>query len=74
MPAIPVLAGMEVTGVVFLPERVTRFSAALGNLLEGLRRSAAAAAGGKDFNLASPDQVQGVRFDFFYLLFRRSIL
>lgn len=57
MPAISILAGMEVSGVVFLPERVTRFSAELEKLLDGLRRSAAAAAGGRDFNLASPDQV-----------------
>lgn len=57
MPAIPVLAGMEVSGVVFLPERVTRFSEALERHLEGLRRSAVAAVGGKEFNLASPDQV-----------------
>ena len=57
MPAIPVLAGMEVSGVVFLPERVTRFSEALGRHLEGLRRTAVTAVGGRDFNLASPDQV-----------------
>lgn len=57
MPAIPVLAGMEVSGVVFLPERVTRFSEALERHLESLRRSAVAAVGGKEFNLASPDQV-----------------
>ena len=57
MPAIPVLAGMEVSGVVFLPERLTRFSAALEQRLEGLRRTAVAAVEGRDFNLASPDQV-----------------
>lgn len=57
MPAIPVLAGMEVSGVVFLPERVTRFSHALDRHLDDLRRTASAAAGGADFNLASPDQV-----------------
>lgn len=59
MPVIPVLAGMEVSGVVFLPERVTRFSEALGRHLEELRQSAVAAVGGKEFNLASPDQVRG---------------
>lgn len=59
MPAIPVLAAMEVSGVVFLPERVTRFSEALGRHLDGLRRTARTAAGGRDFNLASPDQVGG---------------
>lgn len=58
MPAIPVLAGMEVSGVVFLPERVTRFSKALGNHLEGLKRTAVKAVGGRDFNLASPDQAK----------------
>lgn len=58
MPAIPVLAGMEVSGVVFLPERVTRFSNALGNHLEGLKRTAVNAVGGRDFNLASPDQAK----------------
>lgn len=57
MPAIPVLAEMEVCGVVFLPERVTRFSEALDRHLDGLRSAAIAAAGGKEFNLASPDQV-----------------
>ncbi|CBJ29252.1 DNA polymerase [Ectocarpus siliculosus] len=62
MPAIPVLAGMEVSGVVFLPERVTRFSDALGNHLEGLKRTAVKAVGGRDFNLASPDQVADVLF------------
>lgn len=61
MPAIPVLAGMEVSGVVFLPERVTRFSEALGRHLEGLTRTAVEAVGGRDFNLASPDQVREER-------------
>lgn len=59
MPAISVLAGMEVSGVVFLPERVTRFSAALQQHLESLERTAVKAAGGREFNLASPDQVCG---------------
>ncbi|CAB1096270.1 unnamed protein product [Ectocarpus sp. CCAP 1310/34] len=58
MPTVPVLAGMEVSGVVFLPERVTRFSNALGNHLEGLKRTAVKAVGGRDFNLASPDQAK----------------
>lgn len=58
MPAIPVLAGMEVSGVVFLPERVSRFSDALGDHLEALRLAAVKAIGGRDFNLASPDQAR----------------
>ncbi|CAN0129710.1 unnamed protein product, partial [Scytosiphon promiscuus] len=58
MPAIPVLAGMEVSGVVFLPERVSRFSEALGNHLEALRLTAVKAIGGREFNLASPDQAR----------------
>ena len=57
MPAVPVLAGMEVSGVVFLPERVTRFSVALQQHLESLERTAVMAVGGREFNLASPDQV-----------------
>lgn len=57
MPAISVLAGMEVSGVVFLPERVTRFSAALQQHLESLERAAVVAVGGREFNPASPDQV-----------------
>lgn len=56
MPAIPVLASMEVSGVVFLPERVTRFSEGLERHLDRLRRRAVATVGGKEFNLASPDQ------------------
>lgn len=58
MPVIPVLAGMEVSGVVFLPERVTRFSEALDSRLEGLRQTAIDTAGGRQFNLASPEQVR----------------
>lgn len=56
MPVIPVLAGMELSGVLFLPERVTRFSAALENHLDHLRRKAEDAVGGAGFNLASPEQ------------------
>ena len=59
MPAISVLAGMEVSGVVFLPERVTRFSVALQQHLESVERTAVTAVGGREFNLASPDQVWG---------------
>lgn len=63
MPAIPVLAGMEVSGVVFLPERVTRFSEALDRHLDGLRSKAVALVGGIDFNLASPEQVSCIATD-----------
>lgn len=57
MPSIPVLAAMEITGVLFLPERITRFSQALDRRLDSLRRAAAAALDGLEFNLASPEQV-----------------
>lgn len=69
MPAISVLAGMEVSGVVFLPERVTRFSVALQQQLESLERKAVMAVGGREFNLASPDQVRGAKW-----LLNQSIL
>eukprot|EP00903_Cladosiphon_okamuranus_P006776 g6606.t1 len=67
MPAISVLAGMEVSGVVFFPERVTRFSVALQHHLESLERAAVMAVGGREFNLASPDQVADILFSYLKL-------
>ncbi|CAM9435110.1 unnamed protein product [Discosporangium mesarthrocarpum] len=63
MPVVPALAAMEVTGIVFLPERVSRFSKALAGRLEQLKRDTCAALDGHEFNLASPEQVAGVLFE-----------
>ncbi|CAM9230242.1 unnamed protein product [Choristocarpus tenellus] len=62
MPVVPVLASMEVNGIIFIPERVSRFSEALGQHLDSLRREAHASVGGRDFNLASPEQVADALF------------